>query len=211
MSSVLSMVVLHIAPILRHLPRHASTTNWMLWYSAMMVSKLNVYSRKSRTMFFSPFSLKEPQGYCSLDTPPAYAHYPNGTYTWTRYSQFCINDTDSIVCSSHLDEADINLICGHYAFSDGYVVQAEDVEDKMHQPVTPIGITNITCPDDFRYFDSYTCSYEVSHDHCEASGGPSITKCIYEGKGNNNLITNTSMHTVQLHITTDQNLHSTSM
>ena len=188
-------------------------------------------------MFFSSFSPKEPHGYCFLDTPLAYARYPNGTYTLTRYSQVCVNDTDSTVCSSHLDEADIDLICEHYDFSHGYVVQPEDFEDKMHQPVTPIGITNITCPDDSTYFDSYACSYEVSHDHCEASGGPSITKCVYEGKGNNSHITNTitatlqdllytfirlyfhkgnkkyhmGIHTVQLPLTTEQNLHSISM
>ena len=126
---------------------------------------------------------KEPSGYCYSYEPPARTHYSNGTAVYTRYSRLCVNGTYPTVCASGLDEADAKLICGGGELNRGYVVQPEDIQGKLYPPITPAGITNISCPHDGGYFDPYLCSYDISHDHCEASGGPAITACVYEGKG----------------------------
>ena len=138
-------------------------------------------------VFLLPFSFKEPSDYsCYSYTLEAFARYPNGTYVYTKYPQLCVNGSYPTVCASDLDEADIKLLCVGDLFDHGYIVQPEDVQDKLYRPITSVGITNISCPDYSKYFEPFDCSYELSHDHCETSGGPSIISCSYQGRGRNN-------------------------
>ena len=100
----------------------------------------------------------------------------------TKYSELCVGNTYYTVCASDLDEADLKYICVEGEFQNGSIVPSEGIQDKLYQPITSFGISNIDCPDSSKDFDSSTCSFTVSRDHCESNGGPSITSCVYQGK-----------------------------
>ena len=123
---------------------------------------------------------------CYSSVPSAHVDYPNGTSVETHYSRLCIGSSYPTVCVMGLDEANLNFVCTEDEFVYGYNVQPKDFEDKLFRPTVSTGITNIECPESFSFFDPSMCSYDVSHDHCESNGGPSIISCVYqEGKGSN--------------------------
>ena len=136
-----------------------------------------------------PFSLylaivPSDEYYCSSYTPTANAEYNNGSRAETAYAQLCINDTYHTVCSSGLDEADVQLLCTNRGAQYGYLVQSQDIEDKFYPPITQTGIVNLNCSEGYSYFDPYYCSYQVTNDHCNANGGPALITCIFVGKIN---------------------------
>ena len=135
----------------------------------------------------SPYLQSAPSDdyYCYSDAPSSYVSYNNGSYAQTRYAQLCINNTYHTVCSSGLDEADVQLLCMDRGAQYGYLVQSQDIQDRFYPPITQTGITNINCFGGYGYFDPYYCSYQVSYDHCNASGGPALITCVFAGKTNN--------------------------
>ena len=121
--------------------------------------------------------------YCSTYTPTANDYYyNNGSRAETRYAQVCINDTSHTVCSSGLDEADVQLLCTDRGAQYGYLVQSQDIEDRFYPPIEPTGIVNINCP--AGYFDPDYCSYQFTYiyNSCSANGGPALVTCIFAGK-----------------------------
>ena len=127
-----------------------------------------------------------PSGYydCYSNTPIANDYYNNGSRAETTYVQLCINDTSYTVCSSGLDEADVQLLCSDRGAQYGYLVQSQDIEDRFYPPITQPGIVNFNCPENYSYFDPYYCSYQVSYDHCNTNDGPALITCIFVGKIN---------------------------
>ena len=180
-----------IAPIPTWLPQYASTTNWMLWWCVMMVSShvvmsLNVHVCINYWFWSSLYLFIAPSDYydCYSDTPSVYAYYNNGSRSETRYGQLCINNTYHTVCTSGLEEADVQLLCTDKGAQYGYLVQSQDIQDRFYPPISQTGVTNINCSGGYGYFDPYYCSYQVSYDHCSANGGPALITCIYIGKIN---------------------------
>ena len=130
------------------------------------------------------FPILAPSDYydCYSNTPTAYDYYNNGSRAGTAYAQLCVNDTYYPVCSSGLDEADVQLICTNRGAQYGYLAQSQDIEDRFYPPITPTGIVNLNCPEGYDYFDPYSCSYQVTYDYCNANGGLALVTCIFVGK-----------------------------
>ena len=94
----------------------------------------------------------------------------------------CIDNTVHTVCASGLDEEDIQVICRDRSTESGYLVQSEDALFQFYRPIEQAGVTDISCPDNSGFFSQYFCSYQVSYDHCNASGGPALIACYFPSK-----------------------------
>ena len=121
---------------------------------------------------------------CYSYAPSAYTGYSNGSYTETRYAQLCINNTYHTVCTAGLDEADVQLLCTNRGAQYGFLVQSQDIQDRLYPPITQTGITNINCSEGYGCFNPYYCSYRVSYDYCNTNGGPALIACVFVGKIN---------------------------
>ena len=119
---------------------------------------------------------------CAKNTPDAYRDYSNGSFTYTSYVQECIKNTLHTVCASGLDEAEIQFLCEDQGAQFGYLVQSQDILNNFYRPIGQAGISNISCPDGFNHFSQYSCSYDVSYDHCDAHGGPALITCAFVGE-----------------------------
>ena len=97
----------------------------------------------------------------------------------TTYAQLCINNTYYTVCTSGLDEADVQVLSMNMGAQYGYLVQSDVIQGKFYPPITQTGIINISCPEGYHRFDPSYCSYQVLYDHCESNGGPALINCMF--------------------------------
>ena len=87
------------------------------------------------------------------------------------------------MCALGLDDTTVQLICRQERGAEyGYLEQSEDIQSYFYPPITKTGISDINCSTYYTIdLDSEYCSYQVTYDHCAASGGPALITCV-DGK-----------------------------